>query len=448
MDAPDETERGSIEQDANRQRLVEIRCGFAELAQREAETAEARVADANRRTDAQLGILAEVQLLADPSATRAAKENAHRAFRNAVASARDRLSVEAAARAWLSEINWINAGLSKAQLRFRRERETADSLIAERDRLAGTAEAARAMAETARQACIAAQHGILEGTEEELAQAAAALGAAAPSAGAPGSVGAAPAAAAGATATGVASVAGGAGVAGVAGAAGGAPLTIPAAEMAVAQPDGASDQAAQGAQPAPPPGDGRYVDLRVQPPQLIIRLMSRDLWSLNWLVDHLAGQSPSARSAWQMSLSNLVDATIAAAIDDAFFDFAAGSPFWDMFTRDQAREVARGLAALGYRYDGFGAFVDDRVPDQRDLALAIGSAGMYPVRIRYWPKPAEAARLFSDVRVAADLFLATKAPYLTLGELVIALGRRAELLAELWNDWDRARPLLLASPTE
>ena len=32
---------------------------------------------------------------------------------------------------------------------------------------------------------------------------------------------------------------------------------------------------------------------------------------------------------------------------------------------------------------------------------------------------------------------------LTLGELVAMLGRRADGLAMLWNDWGRVRPLLL-----
>jgi len=33
---------------------------------------------------------------------------------------------------------------------------------------------------------------------------------------------------------------------------------------------------------------------------------------------------------------------------------------------------------------------------------------------------------------------------LTLGELVSLLGRRADALPELWNEWARVRPLLLA----
>jgi hypothetical protein len=70
---------------------------------------------------------------------------------------------------------------------------------------------------------------------------------------------------------------------------------------------------------------------------------------------------------------------------------------------------------------------------------------MLPVRIRRWPAPDEAAALFSGARPAGDAFIAAGAPALTLGELVRLLGRRAEPLADLWNDWDRVRPLLFAT---
>jgi hypothetical protein len=52
--------------------------------------------------------------------------------------------------------------------------------------------------------------------------------------------------------------------------------------------------------------------------------------------------------------------------------------------------------------------------------------------------------LFRDVTVAADEYLASAAGGLTLGELVTVLGRRADGLADLWNEWGRVRPLLLS----
>jgi hypothetical protein len=402
---------------------VQIRCNFAELAQREAEMADARAADARHRTEAQLAVLADVLLAADPTASRAAKEHAHAAFKAAISTAQDRFGVEGAALGWLTDINRINGRIRLAQTRLLRERETADSLLAERDKLMEAAVAARATAEAAREACLAAQRGVSGEPEAE-----------SPSVDEP-------------TLPAGASMAATEATAGVIPLPEAVPQLIPAEMAAVGStPDVAVGSAPVGdsVSPIEPAPDDLRLDLRANPPQVIVRLLNRDLWTLNWLVVQLAGGNPTLRSAWKLRLSNFVDAAIAAAIEDACFEFSPGHPFWGMFTREQAQEIARGLTALGYRYDGFGDFVDGRVPDQRDLALAISSAGLYPVRIRYWPKPAEAAQLFRSVRVATEILLAGRAPSLALGELVVVLGRRAEQLADMWNEWQRLRPLLLS----
>ena len=65
------------------------------------------------------------------------------------------------------------------------------------------------------------------------------------------------------------------------------------------------------------------------------------------------------------------------------------------------------------------------------------------MRIRVWPTAEETAGLFRDVTVAADEYLAGIAGDLTLAEMVTMLGRRADGLAEVWNNWGRIRPLLL-----
>ena len=54
-------------------------------------------------------------------------------------------------------------------------------------------------------------------------------------------------------------------------------------------------------------------------------------------------------------------------------------------------------------------------------------------------------RAIVDVRVAADEYVADAAGGLTLGELVTLLGRRADALTELWNEWGTVRPILLAA---
>jgi hypothetical protein len=67
------------------------------------------------------------------------------------------------------------------------------------------------------------------------------------------------------------------------------------------------------------------------------------------------------------------------------------------------------------------------------------------MRIRRWPSEAEMPDLLRDVAVAADEYVWEAAGGLTLGELVSLLGRRADGLAELWNEWGNVRPLLLSA---
>jgi hypothetical protein len=161
------------------------------------------------------------------------------------------------------------------------------------------------------------------------------------------------------------------------------------------------------------------------------------------LVTALDGEGPTERRHWLLALSGLVDAILARAIEAAALEFPADNPFWAMFSEEQSRDIATALASFSYRFDGLGGFVDGRVPSQRDLSLAVGYAGFDPMRIRRWPTEAEAAELYRGVAVAAGDYLAGAAGGLTLGEMIDVLGGRAEGLTELWNDWDRIRPLLL-----
>ena len=131
------------------------------------------------------------------------------------------------------------------------------------------------------------------------------------------------------------------------------------------------------------------------------------------------------------------------AIDGAALTFP-DEGFWAPYTQLQGREIAAALAALGYRYDGNEGFADGRVPGQRELSLAIGYAGLDPMRIRIWPSEAELPHLYAGVEVDAGRFVAEAAGELTLGEMIDLLGRRAEELSDLWNAWGRVRPLLLS----
>ena len=413
-------ESSGVDPGVSRRRLVEIRCGFAELARQEADAAEARVAEARHACDEQLAEVVAAQAALDSGGSHEAKEAAHRAFRNAVNGARAHSQVEAAANAWLTDINRANGVLRAAQQRVRREREVAVQLRAQLDGVIATAEANRTMADAAVEACRTSEAELAAMEAGPAPEVAVAIGAVIMTA----SADAEPAQSRGAS----------------------APPSVPpvaVASAAATMAGAASVLLPPGERPESPP-DELTVDLHGRHVQAVIRLLRRDKAALTMLVDRLATDA-TGRSFWQFLLSNFVDAVAAAAMDEGFFDFPEGNLFWDLFTREQAREVARGLAALGFRYDGMGGFVDGRVPDQRDLALAIGQAGLNPGRIRFWPHPSEAAELFRQARVATDLYIAEKAPSLTLGELVRLLGRRAEMLTDLWNDWPRVRPLLFTT---
>jgi hypothetical protein len=67
------------------------------------------------------------------------------------------------------------------------------------------------------------------------------------------------------------------------------------------------------------------------------------------------------------------------------------------------------------------------------------------MRIRIWPTEHEMAGLFAGASVAADSYLIEAAGGLSLGELVALLGTRADALTDLWNEWGRVRPRLLAT---
>ena len=175
----------------------------------------------------------------------------------------------------------------------------------------------------------------------------------------------------------------------------------------------------------------------------ILRLLAGDRAAFERLVAAVGGDDPAERRRWQAHLAGLIDALVSRAIDACAFDFPEDHPFWGPFNRGQCRDIALALSSLGYRFDGLGGFADDRVPSQRDLSLAVGYAGLDPMRVRRWPNEAEMAELFGDVTVAADEYIAGAAAGLTLGELVTLLGHRADGLTEVWNAWGRIRPRLL-----
>ena len=378
---------------AEERRIADERCALADRLGEAAQAAADRLSEAQRVYDEHVGRSERAAAVADPRAVRVAKEAAWAGFRRSNAEALSREAVEAAARDWLQEIDRVGRTAQEAELEVAREHEAAAAMVGDLERLGLEAEAAKINAESASAACAAARVALdaCEVAERDR-------------------------------------------IAGKAHA---------AAEEAegIARP-----RLLAGVDPEPA---GRTLVEEV-PERLIgdhepaiLKLLRGDRDALDRLVTALAGAVPADRRRWQLAISGLVDAILGRAIEASALEFPADNPFWAMFNESQARDIATALASFSYRFDGLGGFVDGRVPSQRDLSLAVGYAGFDPMRIRRWPTEAESADLYRGVAVAAGDYLAGAAGGLTLGEMIDVLGGRAEALTELWNNWDRVRPLLL-----
>ncbi len=412
-------------------RAADERCSFAAAARERSNQATAAFRNAKRRYDDHQAAAERAAQASDPVRVRAAKDDAQRAFHAARDAARARAELEAAARAWLAEINRINGTSRDAAAALTKEREAVVALVTTVERLSVEADVARIAAETAEDACVAAREAFADCEEAAAAAAnAAAFRAAAatdatraPSA--PSSPGAADATRG--------SQAGGAD---------GQPTAVTPTSTSDPGSKPGRRPAGPGWQSEPDESDAIAAASTGGEP-LVLALVRGDRQALGRVAAALGGHDADARRIWMREIGRFVEAIVSRAIEGAALEFPPDHAFWSLFTRDQSRDIAAALASLGFRFDGLGGWVDARVPGQRDLSLALGYAGVDPMRIRRWPTEAEAEELYRDVQVAADEYLAGAAGGLTLGELVSLLGRRADALTDVWNAWGRIRPVLL-----
>jgi hypothetical protein len=360
-------------------RLADERCELASRARAQAIEAQEAHRAAQRAYDEHESAMAVAAAAVDPRAVREAKDEAQARFRAGRAGSRTAEDVEAAAREWLHEINRINAQTGDAHARLAAARSRTPELAVLLEQTALAADGARVGAEAAEAACVAARQAVADCEER---------------------------------------------------AAGRIPTPAPATTT-VESPDGDLSS------------DTLVAALRAGASPRIVRLLRGDRSAMQEIVMALGGDDAEERRHWQVAMSDLVDAIFTDAIAASALEFPTDHTFWAPFDRSQARDITSALSSLGYRFDGRGGWVDDRQPSQRDLSLALGYAGLDPMRIRQWPNEAEMSTLFADVQVTAAEHLAETAGDLTLGELVTMLGRRADGLADIWNDWGRIRPLLL-----
>lgn len=368
-------------------RLVDERCALADAAQEQARNA----ADALREAQRQYDILRErvdaAQLTADPRHVAAAKERLHAAFRRTSERAAGPDETEAAARAWLQQINDLNTAVREATRILENGGAELRARLPVLDRLAAEADAARIAGENAEGGCREAREQ-LAACEEADARARA---------------------------------------------------NVPP-EPEEPHPFEGVWPADQPELPGPVPSPA---DLLSGLP-VIVRVLRGDREARQRLIASLAAGGPEDEREWGLRVSRLVDAIVARAIEDGYLDVPDDDPFWRLFEYREKRDIVGALSALGYRYDGLGGFADGRVPAPRDLSLAVGYAGLDRMRIRTWPRDSDLALLYERAVVAADEWLSDQAGDLSLGRMVDALGNRAADLADIWNAWGRVRPALLA----
>jgi hypothetical protein len=379
---------GSASDDAcaDQRRVADERCAVATRAREGAQAALETLRTHQRSYDDLVSRAEAEAAAADPRAVRAAKESAQHAFRHARSSGRNRDDIEAAARDWLTEINRINHDTREAASAAERHRHAAAEIAGSLERLSVEADAARISAESAEEACVVARETVAACQEAALLAAA------------------------------------------------GGPPAPPEVIPPTSTPMVGDDEAM-----VTPMGSRAGEDAA------IIRLLRGDREVMDRIVARLGGDDPEARRLWQTRIGELLEALIARSIEAAAFDFPGDHFYWSPFTRSQSRDIMGALSSLGYRHDGFGGWADERVPSQRDLSLAVGYAGLDPMRIRHWPSESEMPDLLSGVTVAADEYVWEAAGGLTLGELVSLLGRRADGLTEVWNEWGAIRPILLSA---
>ncbi len=382
---------------ADERRLASERCDLADRLQEQSTAASQRLREQQRAYDDLTARAAKAGLAVDPRQIQTAKEAARQAFRRAHSGARSREAVETAAADWLTEINRVNQAARDAGIEVSRAREASAQLALAIERLGLEADVARINAESAAEACHFAREALAACEEAQVDRRA----------------GRAPV----------------------------GPEVAAAAASEVARPRllGGPELEPDEADEITPPAARVFAGAEPS----ILRMLRGDGDAVRNVVHDVAGDDPVEQRRWQLLLSNLVDACVARAIEASALDFPTDHPFWGPFSKAQDRDIATALASLGYRFDGMGGFADGRVPSQRDLSLALGYAGLDPMRLRNWPNETMMPRLFEDVRVAADEFVASAAPDLSLGEMVALLGGRAEPLADLWNNWGRVRPYLL-----
>ena len=372
---------------------VDLRCAEAERLGQAAAAHQHRLRETKRRLHEVLRQSEADAQVRDRRHLNEAKEEARRAYHEALAGAVDATAVHDAAAAWLSEVDRLNRQLDLANRR-------ADEVAHDVAELHGTlpaielaADAARISAESAQVACLEARHALAACEEDAARQ-----------------------------------------------------MTRAVTEPVRSTPFSTAAVATTGGTVAPAAAaQAAAAASLVAGPAPITLLMRGDRQTLLGLTLRLAEETGAEAGRLQLLLLELREAIASRALEDQALSFPADHPFWGQFTPEAGRQLAASLDQLGYGFDGHGGWRDGRAPGIRELALALSYCGHDPRSLRRPAGQAAIDGLWQGTTVLVEEYLAARAPDLTLGRLIDLLGPRATRLGELWDMWGRLRPLLSPS---
>jgi hypothetical protein len=174
----------------------------------------------------------------------------------------------------------------------------------------------------------------------------------------------------------------------------------------------------------------------------LIALLGGERPAVLRLALQLAGETGLEPGRLQLLLLELREAVLAGALANGALQFPPQHPFWSQFGQAAATRVVATLASLGFRFDGVSGWEDGRVPQIRDLALALSYAGLDPRSLRRPAGQAAIDTLWQGTALVPADWLLERAPGLDLDGVKTALGERAARLTEVWAIWEQVRPLL------
>ncbi len=221
-------------------------------------------------------------------------------------------------------------------------------------------------------------------------------------------------------------------------------VRLAACEEAASVDVATDDGAVSGGPQAPSGGHAvRIGDAEHGPPLVIESMISGDRRALELAASVVAAHTGSTPAEAQLQLQELVGAIVSAAAEAGFLVFDPAHPFWAYLEFEEARDVIAALARLGFLFEPSEGWHAGRAPAPSDLSMALAYAGLDARNMRDLPAAEDLRLLPRSIGVDARAFLAARAPGLSVDQLVGALGRRAEALELLWNEWGQVRPVLL-----